>query len=126
MQGVQKVEGAAVLSHFLLFCSIPIIIDNCHLIVCAMSCVCVGLVGVCCVISSDEVWGVGDAVCVLLSIPIHIDDWLLIVACTMSCVCVWLVGVCCVMSSDEVWGVDDAVCVSLSTPKKDSAAHCPV
>ena len=28
-----------------------------------MSCVCVGLVGVCCVMSSDGVWGVDDAVC---------------------------------------------------------------
>ena len=34
----------------------PYFIDNCHLVVaCAMSCVCVGLVGVCCVTSSDGV-----------------------------------------------------------------------
>ena len=46
------------------------LIGHCHLIVvCTMSCVCVGLVGVCCVMSSDGVWGVDDAVCVSLSTP---------------------------------------------------------
>ena len=61
--------GAAVLSHFCPL-SNPLLIDNCHLIVaCTMSCVCVGLVGVCCVMSSDGVWGVDDAVCVSLSTP---------------------------------------------------------
>ena len=51
-------------------CPIPFLTDNCHLIVaCTMSCVCVGLVCVCCVMSSDGVWGVDDAVCVSLSTP---------------------------------------------------------
>ena len=38
-------------------------------VTCTMSCVCVGLVGVCCVMSSDGVWCVDDAVCVSLSTP---------------------------------------------------------
>ena len=58
--------GAAVLS---LFCSLsnPLLIGNCHLFdVCTMSCVCVGLVGVCCAMPSDGVWMMQ---CVLLSTP---------------------------------------------------------
>ena len=51
-------------------CPIHLLIGICHLFVaCTMSCVCVGFVGVCCVMSSDGVWGVDDAVCVLLSTP---------------------------------------------------------
>ena len=47
-----------------------LLIDKCHfIVVCTMSCVCVGFVGVCCVLSSDGVWGVDDAVCVSLSTP---------------------------------------------------------
>ena len=47
--------GAAVLSHFCPL-SNSILIGDCHLIaVCTMSCVCVGLVDVCCVMSSDGV-----------------------------------------------------------------------
>ena len=62
--------GAAVLSHFFSSLSNPLLIGNCYLIaVCAMSCVCFGFVGVCCVVSSDGVWGVDDAVCVSLSTP---------------------------------------------------------
>ena len=45
----------------------PILIGNCDLMVaCTMSCVCVGLVGVCCVMSSDGVRGVDDAVCLIV------------------------------------------------------------
>ena len=59
--------GAAVLSHFSPLSNL-LLIGSCHLIVaCTMSCVCVGFVGVCCVMSSDGVWG--DAVCVSLSTP---------------------------------------------------------
>ena len=48
--------GASVLSHFCPL-SNSILIGDCHLIaVCTMSCVCVGLVDVCCVMSSDGVW----------------------------------------------------------------------
>ena len=51
-------------------CPISLLIGHCHVIVaCTMSCVCVGFVGVCCVMSSDGVWGVDDAVCVSLSTP---------------------------------------------------------
>ena len=51
-------------------CSIHLHIHHCHVIVfCAMSCVCVGFVGVCCVVSGDGVWDVDDAVCVSLSTP---------------------------------------------------------
>ena len=61
--------GASVLSHFCPL-SNPLLFGNCHLIdVCTMSRVCAGFVGVCCVMSSDGVWGVDDAVCVLLSTP---------------------------------------------------------
>ena len=61
--------GAAVLSHFCPLSNL-LLIGNCHLcVVCTMSCVCVGFVGVCCVMSSDGVWGVDDAVCVSLSTP---------------------------------------------------------
>ena len=55
--------GAAVLSHF---CPLSnhFLIGNCRPCVArTMSCVCVGFVGVCCVVSSDGVWGVDDAVC---------------------------------------------------------------
>ena len=46
------------------FLSNLLLIANCLLVVvCTMSCVCVGFVGVCCVMSSDGVWGVDDAVC---------------------------------------------------------------
>ena len=52
------------------FLSNLLLIANCLLVVvCTMSCVCVGFVGVCCVLSSDGVRGVDDAVCVSLSTP---------------------------------------------------------
>ena len=61
--------GAAVLSHFCPLSNL-LLIGKCHFFVaCAMSCVCVWLVRVCCVTSSDGVWGVDDAVCVSLSTP---------------------------------------------------------
>ena len=41
-----------------------LLIGSCHVFVaCSMSCVCVGLVCVCCVMSRDGVWGVEAAVC---------------------------------------------------------------
>ena len=46
-----------------------------------MCCVCVGLVGVCCVMSSDGVWGVDDAVCVSLSTPKKAAQHMVLSAC---------------------------------------------
>ena len=64
MRGVQKVEGAAVLSHFCPLSNL-ILIGNCHFVVaCTMCCACVGFIGVYCVMSCDGVRGVDDAVCV--------------------------------------------------------------
>ena len=64
-----KRDERVVLSHFSPL-SNPLLIDHCHFFAsCIMSCVCVGFVGVCCVMSCDAVWGVDGAVCVLLSTP---------------------------------------------------------
>ena len=84
--------GAAVLSHFCPL-SNSILIGDCHLIaVCTMSCVCVGLVDVCCVMSSDGVWGVDDAVC-RCPLPKKAAQHTALFACDGVHQCVMLYGV---------------------------------
>ena len=68
---------ATSISVFMLLCCLtffplsnPILIGYCHpFVVCTMSFVCAGVVDVCCMMSSDGVRGVDDAVCVSLSTP---------------------------------------------------------
>ena len=93
-----SVFGAAVLSHFCPLSNL-ILISIRHLFVvnCIMSCVCVGFVGVCCMMSSDGVWGVDDAVC----LAVHSQKrqhstrpCLHVMVCTnTSCCMVWWVSV---------------------------------
>ena len=75
------------------FCPLPnpIHIGNCHLIV-ACTMVCVGLVGVCCVMTSDGVRGVDDAVCVSLSTPKKAAQHTVLFACDGVHHCVVLSG----------------------------------
>ena len=86
-------SGCDVLSHFFPL-SNPLLIDNCHIFaVCTMSRVCVGLVGVCCMMSSDGVWGVDDAVCVSLSTPKKAAQHTVLFACDGVHQCTVLYGV---------------------------------
>ena len=78
------------------FCvlSNPFLIGNCHVIVvCTMSCVCVGFVGVCCVMSSDGVRGVDDAACLAVHSQKQAAQHTVLFACDGVHQCVVLFGV---------------------------------
>ena len=73
------------------------LIDNCHLFVCTMSCVCVGFVCVCCMMSSDGVRGVDDAVCLFVHSPKKAAQHTALFVCDGVHQCVMLCGGWCVM-----------------------------
>ena len=73
-------------------CPNPFFIDNCYFIACTVSCVCVGFVDVCCVMSSDGVRGVDDAVCLAVHSQKKAAQHTALFACDGVHKCVMLYG----------------------------------